>query len=68
MTKKKETEKKEESKKKESPKEDSKFDLEESLSQVNRFLLPGFRDYIADKEVKNQKQFDKYYKEYGAMK
>ena len=54
MTKKKETDKKTE----------SKFDLEEALSNVNRYLKPGFLDYIKDEKVTSQKQFDKLYNDY----
>jgi len=51
-------------KKTEDKKADSKFDLEEALSNVNRYLLPGFLDFIKDEKVTTQKQFDKLYNDY----
>ena len=42
----------------------SKFDLEENLSKVNRYLLPGFMEFIKSEKVTSQKQFDKLYNEY----
>lgn len=53
------------SKKGESKKESkSSFDLDEALSNVNRYLLPGFVAYIKDEKVTSQKQFDKLYNDY----
>lgn len=46
----------------------SSFDMEKALSTVNRFLLPGFLEYIKDTDIKTQRQFNKLYKEYGEMK
>lgn len=40
------------------------FDLDKALSNVNKYLLPGFKVYIEGKEVTSQKQFDKLYNEY----
>ena len=54
MTKKKESKKKEE----------SKFDLDEALSNVNPYLKPGFTDFIRGEKVTTQKQFDKLYNDY----
>jgi len=51
-------------KKKETKKEEANFSLEEALSNVNVYLLPGFVKYIEDKKITTQKQFDKYYKDY----
>lgn len=46
----------------------STFNTEEALKNVNRFLRPGFRDYITDKTIKNQNQFNKLLKEYGEIR
>ena len=46
----------------------STFNTEEALKNVNRFLKDGFRDYIADKTIKNQNQFNKLLKEYGEIR
>lgn len=52
-------------KKKENKKEaKSTFDLDEALSDVNRYLKPGFLEYIKDEKVTTQKQFDKLYNDY----
>lgn len=57
------------SKKEDDKKKDSKsFDLEESLSIVNRYLKPGFIEYIKDEKVTSQKQFDKLYNEFKEFK
>jgi len=56
MTKKKE--------KKSEPEEKEDFNLAEALSTVNRYLIPGFSEYIKDEEIKSQKQFDKLYNDY----
>ena len=46
----------------------SNFNTEEALKNVNRFLKDGFRDYIIDKTIKNQNQFNKLLKEYGEIR
>ena len=46
----------------------STFNTEEALKDVNRFLKDGFRDYITDKTIKNQNQFNKLLKEYGEIR
>ena len=46
----------------------SNFNTEEALKNVNRFLKDGFRDYITDKTIKNQNQFNKLLKEYGEIR
>ena len=56
------------SKKKDDNKEDSKFSLESALSNVNRYLLPGFLAYIKDEKVTSQRQFDKLYNEFKEFK
>ncbi len=56
------------SKKKDDNKEDSKFDLESALSNVNRYLKPGFLEYIKDEKVTSQRQFDKLYNEFKEFK
>jgi hypothetical protein len=56
------------SKKKDDNKEDSKFSLESALSNVNRYLKPGFLDYIKDEKVTSQRQFDKLYNEFKEFK
>ena len=52
------------SKKKTETKSDSKFELETALSNVNRYLLPGFLEFIKDEKVATQRQFDKLYNDY----
>lgn len=42
----------------------SDFDLDVALSNVNRYLLPGFKEFIKDEKVTTQKQFDKLYNDY----
>ena len=56
------------SKKKDDNKEDSKFSLESALSNVNRYLKPGFLVYIKDEKVTSQRQFDKLYNEFKEFK
>ena len=56
------------SKKKDDNKEDSKFSLESALSNVNRYLKPGFIEYIQDEKVTSQRQFDKLYNEFKEFK
>ena len=56
------------SKKKDDNKEDSKFSLESALSNVNRYLRPGFLAYIKDEKVTSQRQFDKLYNEFKEFK
>lgn len=51
-------------KKKEDKKEDSKFNLDEALSNVNPYLRAGFMAFIKDEKVTTQKQFDKLYNDY----
>lgn len=46
----------------------STFNTEEALKDVNRFLKDGFRDYIQNKTIKNQNQFNKLLKEYGEIR
>lgn len=50
--------------KKEEKKETKSFDLETALSTVNKYLKPGFLDYIKDEKITTQKQFDKFYNDY----
>ena len=50
--------------KKKEDKKESKFNLDEALSNVNRYLLPGFIEYIKEEKVTTQKQFDKLYNDY----
>ena len=45
-------------------KEESNFKLDDALSTVNKYLLPGFIEYIKDEKVTSQKQFDKLYNDY----
>lgn len=52
------------SKKNDDNKEDVKFDLTVALSTVNRYLKPGFIEFIKDEKITSQKQFDKLYNEY----
>lgn len=51
-------------KKKEESKSEPKFDLEEALSTVNRYLRDGFVEFIKDEKITTQKQFDKFYNDY----
>ena len=55
-------------KKKEETKKESKFDLDKSLSNVNRYLLPGFKEFIRGEKVTSQKQFDKLYDTYKEIR
>lgn len=48
-------------------KAEPKFDLEAALSTVNKYLLPGFKEYIKPVEVTSQKQFDELYNNYKEM-
>ena len=50
--------------KKNENKEEVKFDLTVALSTVNRYLKPGFIEFIKDEKITSQKQFDKLYNEY----
>lgn len=54
--------------KKEGKKETKSFDLDEALSTVNRYLLPGFLEYIEGEKVTTQKQFDKLYNDYKEIR
>lgn len=54
--------------KKEEKKKEVKFNLDEALSNVNPYLLPGFLEYIKDVKVTSQKQFDKYHNDYKELK
>lgn len=56
------------SKKKTETKSDSKFELETALSNVNRYLLPGFMEFIKDEKVATQRQFDKLYNDYKELR
>ena len=44
------------------------FDLTAALNNINPYLRHGFMEYIKGKSIKTQKQFDKYYKSYGALR
>ena len=46
----------------------STINTEEALKNVNLFLKYGFIDYITDKTIKNQNQFNKLLKEYGEIR
>jgi hypothetical protein len=46
----------------------SKFELDIALSNVNRYLLPGFKDWIKDEKVTTQRQFDKLYNDYKELR
>ena len=54
--------------KKKEEKEHVKFDLNKSLSKVNRYLKQGFIEYLSDKKVTSQKQFNKYYNDYKELR
>ena len=41
------------------------FDIAAALEKVNPFLVDGFKWYIKDKNIKSEKDFKKYLKEYG---
>lgn len=56
------------SKKKNETKSDSQFELEVALSNVNRYLLPGFIEFIKDEKVTTQRQFDKLYNKYEELR
>ena len=56
-------------KKEETKKEvDSNFNLDEALLTVNRYLKPGFIEYIQGKDVTTQKQFDELYNEFKELR
>jgi len=46
----------------------AKFDLDKSLSNVNRYLKPGFVKFINGEKITNQKQFDKLYNDYKELR
>ena len=56
------------SKKKNETKSDSQFELEVALSNVNRYLLSGFKEFIKDEKVTTQRQFDKLYNDYKELR
>ena len=56
------------SKKEDTKEKGSKFDLESALSIVNRYLKPGFLEYIKDEKVTTQRQFDKLYNDYKELR
>lgn len=56
------------SKKEDTKEKGSKFDLESALSNVNRYLKPGFLEYIKDEKVTTQRQFDKLYNDYKELR
>ena len=58
------TKKKEEKQKK----AESNFNLDDALSNVNRYLLPGFKEFIKDEKVTTQRQFDKLYNDYKELR
>lgn len=60
--------KKKETKKTKSEPKNEDFDLDGALSTVNRYLLDGFVEYIADEKIASQKQFDKLYNDYKELK
>ena len=43
------------------------FQLETAILTVNRYLRQGFTEYIRDKKITTQKQFDKIYNEYKEL-
>lgn len=56
------------SKKEDTKEKGSKFDLESALSNVNRYLKPGFLEYVKDEKVTTQRQFDKLYNDYKELR
>lgn len=48
-------------------KQDKPFDLEQALNGVHPLHLEGFRWFILEKKITNQKDFDKEYKKYGGF-
>lgn len=58
------TKKKEEKQKK----AESNFNLDDALSNVNRYLKPGFIEHIKGENVTSQKQFDKLYNEFKELR
>ena len=56
------------SKKKNETKSDSQFELDVALSNVNRYLLSGFKEFIKDEKVTTQRQFDKLYNDYKELR
>ena len=43
------------------------FDIKEALNEVNPYLKDGFHRFIATKDVKSKKDFEKLLKEYGGL-
>lgn len=43
------------------------FNLEEALENTNRYLRGGFKEFIKDEKITNQKKFDKLYKKYEEL-
>ena len=56
------------SKKTEDKKVKSNFDINNALTNVNRYLKEGFMLYIENEKITSQKQFDKLYNEYKEFK
>lgn len=48
-------------------KQDEPFDLTEALKVVHPLHREGFRWFILEKRITNQKDFDKEYKKYGGF-
>ena len=46
----------------------SRFKLETALSNVNRYLLNGFIEFIKEEKVTTQRQFDKLYNDYKELR
>ena len=46
----------------------SRFELETALSNVNRYLLNGFIEFIKEEKVTTQRQFDKLYNDYKELR
>ena len=56
------------SKKKNETKSYSQFELDVALSNVNRYLLSGFKEFFKDEKVTTQRQFDKLYNDYKELR
>lgn len=54
--------------KKSAKKEEKPFDWSYLLPKLNPFLKNGFLNYIADKQIKSEREFLNLYKKYGELR
>lgn len=51
--------------KKKADKKEESFDLQKALNEINPYFKKGFYKFIAEKQVKTQKDFNKLLEKYG---